>query len=265
MPGWAEEQTPTPFLYICGNLKLWINCRLWGVWEVCFCIMAIKTFIKDNRNNLEVPLDYNDNEELLRCLFDSIFDVDKGYIFYRKKNEGPDYPQTERVFAYEFYRKWATNVEERNTEYIVNGEPAKEVSSFRNTQYQYPDLVLHHNQGDAIHQGIVCEIKRKKGLTTLNFEDDIKKLYHFACNKRCKYKFQFGVFILVGTKMDAIVDIILKTNNELLSFNKNNRKTNNIICVTYDGNVLEFCQLHELVSKSPEEMKAIIEEYRNNR
>ena len=33
MPGWAEEQTPTPFLYHKLNLKLVDNCRIWGVWE----------------------------------------------------------------------------------------------------------------------------------------------------------------------------------------------------------------------------------------
>lgn len=224
-----------------------------------------KMVYKLTESNKEIPKEFQDSEGLLKCLIVSLFDVKTGYIFYRKSERGAYLPQTERVFAYEFYRRWADNVSKNLQNYIVNGEPEKNVSKFRNTKHQYPDLVLHHSQGDYSNQGVVCEIKRKDSLTSSNFKDDINKLYHFVCAQQCKYRFKYGVFVLVGGKMDAIFKIILKINNELLTFNENNRKLNRIICITYDGTVLELCHLQRIINSSRDEMKELINKYKNER
>ena len=65
--------------------------------------------------------------------------------------------------------------------------------------------------------------------------------------------------------MDAIINAILNTNKELLTFNRNNKRLNNIVCITYNGVEMELCQLRELVDMSREQMRRIIVEYNNQR
>lgn len=123
------------------------------------------------------------------------------------------------------------------------------MSAFRNTNHQYPDLVLHHSQGDADFQGIVCEVKRKEGFTNTSFRTDIEKLGHFVGNRKCVYRFQFGVFILVGADMSEIIKAIKCIDKDILKFNRSNKTLQRIICLCYDGVVLKSVQMSELVNQ----------------
>jgi len=220
-------------------------------------------YMEDNEVNL--PDDFNDSDDsILKCLIQSLFNVKKGYIYYHKEEDGKPFPQTERVFAYEFYRQWATKVNDLyGVDYIVNGEPEKNrVSTCRKSKHLYPDLVMHHSQGDVTKQGIVCEIKRKEGLSYLSFRNDIEKLSYFVDKKKCKYTFQFGVFILVGSDMGEIIKVISETDKGLLKFNENSDLSPKIICITYDGQTMEAIQLSKLISMSPQERKIEINNYK---
>jgi hypothetical protein len=206
----------------------------------------MKEYRKD-QENIVIPDEYNDENDILKCLFQSVLDVDKGYIFYHTKKGGVK-PQTERVFAYELYRRWAQRVEDQfSGEYLINGEPEKSVSAFRSTNHQYPDLVLHHSQSDTDFQGVVCEVKRKEGFTNTSFRTDIEKLGHFVGNRNCLYRFRFGVFVLVGADMSDISKAIKRIDKEILKFNRSNKTLEKIICLCYDGEVLKSAQLSELV------------------
>ena len=48
-PGWAEEQTPTPFLYYKLNLKQITNSRIRGV---CWQLYLVTSYVKENPNNV---------------------------------------------------------------------------------------------------------------------------------------------------------------------------------------------------------------------
>lgn len=223
--------------------------------------MAILTF--SNRGDIVLPDEYKDSENLLLCLMKSLFDVSKGYIWYHKSDDDSDYPQTERVFAYEFYRRWTENLkEDKIDDYIVNGEPEKKTSNFRNGRSNFPDLVLHHSQGDITRQGIVCEIKRGEGLTNINFRNDIEKLSYFVDEDRCDYCFQFGVFVLVGSDMGEVLSSIKKIDGGLLRFSEKFGYCNKLICITYDGTVLETVQLSEVLSYTSKEIDNIIKKYK---
>ena len=216
-------------------------------------------------NGVNLPNDFNDSDDsILECLIKSLFNVKEGYINYHKEENGKLYPQTERVFAYEFYRQWATNVNSQyGVDYIVNGEPEKNrVSTCRKLRHLYPDLVMHHSQGDVTKQGIVCEIKRKEGLSNLNFRNDIEKLSYFIDKRKCKYTFQFGVFILVGSNMGEIIKAISETDKGVLKFNENNDLSPKIICITYDGQNMEAIQLSKLINLLPQERKMEINNYK---
>lgn len=139
-----------------------------------------------SNSEINLPDDFNDSgDSILKCLIQSLFNVKEGYIYYHKEENGKLFPQTERVFAYEFYRQWAAKVNQQyGMDYIVNGEPEKNrVSTYRKVRHLYPDLVMHHSQGDVTKQGVVCEIKRKEGLSNLALEMTLKN-YHTLLIKR---------------------------------------------------------------------------------
>lgn len=43
---------------------------------------------RKGQNNIEIPEKYKDLRGLIKCLFQSVLDVDKGYIYYHKKMVG---------------------------------------------------------------------------------------------------------------------------------------------------------------------------------
>ncbi len=218
-----------------------------------------------SNSEINLPDDFNDSgDSILKCLIQSLFNVKEGYIYYHKEENGKLFPQTERVFAYEFYRQWAAKVNQQyGMDYIVNGEPEKNrVSTYRKVRHLYPDLVMHHSQGDVTKQGVVCEIKRKEGLSNLSFRNDIEKLSYFVDKKKCKYTFQFGVFILVGSNMGEIIKAISEIDKGILKFNENFDLSLRIICITYDGQNMEAIQLNKLLSMSPQERKIEINNYK---
>lgn len=208
--------------------------------------MCRVSFKRSDKENLLVPTVYKDNEDqILRCFLQSILEVDEGYIFYHSDKD--TFAQTERVFAYEFYRKWANKVDALyNKKYLVNGEPEKSTSMFRTVNHKYPDLVLHHNQGDIRNQGIVCEVKRKEGFSTKSFRDDIEKLCYFV--SKCDYKFQFGTFVLVGTNMSDIISAVSDIQKSSINFNARDNSFEKIVCITYNGCEMETVLMSQLIN-----------------
>lgn len=204
-------------------------------------------------------------------LFRSISLVDKKYIDYTIYNgrEKEKQYHKERVFAYELYRQWANIIENECKEPLVlNAELDKIIEERISTEddienleemRKYPDLVLHNGQDSDNNQKIVCEIKRNtqsKISSSAIFAD----LYIIACYMdkvkfHCgKKPFEYGVFILLNGKLEQIKGIkkaIIKVSANDYSYRLFKEEMNchfdNIICITYDGAILEYKTLKGLL------------------
>ena len=115
--------------------------------------------------DIVVDDDYEDNEDLLLNLYKSILSVKRKYVLYTNKNTSATQNHLERVFAYELYRQWSNRIQILYPEYVINGEPEKSPKLFSklySQKHTFPDLVMHHDQGDHDYQGVICEIKSSK-------------------------------------------------------------------------------------------------------
>lgn len=207
-------------------------------------------------------------------LFRAISLVEKKYLNYTVHNgdEKAKRYHKERVFAYELYRQWANIlVSECKESLILNAELDKIIDerissedstgSVDNSEefLKYPDLVLHQDQGSDKIQKIICEVKRntdKQVSASAIFAD----LYKLACymdeNKfhTGKKPFEYGVFILLNGKLEQIKGIkktkikVSENDYRYLLFKKEmNSHFDNIICITYDGAILEYKTLKGLL------------------
>ena len=205
--------------------------------------------VKDSGST--IPKEFNDEKNMLRDLFESIICVEDKYVLFKDKTTGKIREHLERVFAYELYRQWANRIQlVTNGDLIINGEIEKSPKVFdyyKSKVHKYPDLVMHSSQGNCDFQGIVCEIKTKK-VTVSSFKEDIDKLNCFVCGKDEKYRFSFGVFILIGDDMNRIFNIMDETEGDAFKATFNERM-NRIICVTYNHNHLEAVRFDWLIKK----------------
>lgn len=132
---------------------------------------------------------------------------------------------------------------------------------------QFPDMVLHHNQGDNKSQGIICEIKRKEGFNLKSFRDDIEKLDCFM-QKESNYKFAIGAFILVGDTIDEIYNKVASLKDSMIGLRstvKTVETQKRIVCIAYNGNTLEFSTLYNMIrnrKKHPDNL-FFVEKHRN--
>lgn len=231
----------------------------------------------------QIDLPFGKDNKYFLDLFDSIIQVDRRYIEYNVKYNDNRFgyeKHLERVFAYELYRHWGNRIVSGCPSLMLNAEINKVISvnkilckSDNNENSPlpriettlYPDMVLHHSQGDDKAQIMICEIKRDKNLTdSLIFGDLYKECCYMSKEKfkEGKEPFRYGVFIVIGdNRLSHIFEKLknstaIKTNDgdEDLKFVVFvNDKTMNfafsrIVCVAYDGNVLEYNTFNKLIN-----------------
>lgn len=231
----------------------------------------------------QVELPFGKDNKYFLDLFDSIIQVDRKYIEYKVKYNDNRYgyeKHLERVFAYELYRHWGNRIMSGCSSLLLNAEISKvinvnkiicnSVNKENNSLSKiettlYPDMVLHHCQGDDKAQIMTCEIKRDKNLSDSLIFGDLYKVCCYMSKekfKEGKEPFRYGVFIVIGN--DGLSQIYeklkdsttIKTNdgNEDLKFEDfiNDRTMNfafsRIVCVAYDGNVLEYNTFNKLIN-----------------
>ena len=285
MPGWAEEQTPAPFLYICGNLKLWINCRLWGVWEgLLFRKMCIFYKLEELKCNFMTSLDIgllkrnaencfpfceNDEDKLhLLLFFQAIASVNSDYLHYYqnvldsqgRENYKVEEILLERTFAYELYRNWQNQLEmyhintvrvdaeigKKITNRAINYEKLKEIEG----DYKEPDLVLHAGQGVTDNHTIICEIKRNVQLDNNKISNDIIKICHFIDPRIWNGKpYKFGSFVVVNKDFDELNTQIVKSKefiNKKIREKELTPDLSHILCIAYNGDTVKWDTLNNL-------------------
>lgn len=222
----------------------------------------------------KINLSYGKDIKYFRILFEALIRVSNQYLHYSisnisDKNVFEEQEQVERVFAYELYRQWANLLDELHVKNVVlNGETAKMlksveirceyrlVSGVKKYKTIFPDLVLHSSQGNNMKQKIICEIKRNGSLTAQNLYADLFKLCCYMDTKsydkdKGQNAFKYGVFILVDGNLNTIKEKINSNpiiwyngkKKEWNSFRKSKMykdKCNKIVCVAYNGKVLEY-------------------------
>lgn len=193
---------------------------------------------------------YKDEDCMLLNLFKSILSVDNKYLLFTEKETSKSHYHVERVFAYELYRQWANRIQILyDNKYLINGEIGKTTSlfdQFSSLGYKFPDLVLHQSQGNCDYQGVVCEIKTSN-VTRPSFKEDIEKLCCFVCGDNEKYRFSFGVFILVGVDIKRILDLMDEIDHDVFKANLKERMER-VICVAYNDGWLETTRLDWLIN-----------------
>lgn len=200
----------------------------------------------------EVHVDdsYEDKDDMLLDLFKSILSVERKYVLLTDKKTKAIQVHLERVFAYELYRQWNNRIQITNPHLVINGEPGKSPKLFSklfSKTHMYPDLVMHHDQGDEVFQGVVCEIKTSK-VNSFDFKKDIEKLCCFVCGRKSKYRFNFGVFVLVGSGISHILEIMNEIDGQIFKARVKSR-TKRIICVAYDGECLQTVRFDWIINK----------------
>lgn len=207
-------------------------------------------------------------------LYRAISLVDKKYICYTIYNgsEKEKHFHKERVFAYELYRQWANILERECDEPIVlNAELDKIINERIETRddtennndikevQKFPDIVLHNGQGDDKMQKIICEIKRNTE-NNISCSVILADLYKLACYMdEEKFHsgikpFEYGVFVFVNGSLDKIKEIKkakIKVSSADYLFSQFEQEMSkhfkNIVCVTYDGDILEYKTLKGLL------------------
>ena len=227
----------------------------------------------------QVDLPFGKDNKYFKILFDAIMKVDESFVRYTNKLGNKKKERTEhleRVFAYELYRQWFNLLDAENIKsLILNAEVHKNLDKdidYENNNVTeqlsvYPDMVLHHSQGDCANQKMICEIKRKEGLNYSKILADLYKLNLYMENIVVKNgkAFDYGVFILEGDKMAFLKKCLKKkTTTKIMrndisidSFknnedddNENNQfkyHSNHIVCIAYDGTTLEYDTLANIL------------------
>ena len=225
-----------------------------------------------------VQLPFGKDNMYFHQLFYAILQVSEDYIKYEVEfGEGrKGYNRhLERIFAYELYRRWGNIIEADKEDLMLNAEIDKvininsilieteEVQTPLKTEEikLYPDIVLHHSQGDVNKQIIICEIKRNHQLTGSKIFGDMYKTSCYMTKGifgEGKEPYKYGVFLIVGSGLSIIRDRV-KCNTEInindcrkvefKDFIKDqilSPSFDRIVCVAYDGTNLEYNTLNKL-------------------
>lgn len=179
-------------------------------------------------------------------LVNAISNVDKQYLSYAKTNANADgrddqINQLERVFAYELYFQWSLL---KDDNLVLNGE----IGKIWNTEYCYPDLVLHGGQDDPENNRVVVEIKREcmvDGMPEAILKD-LQKLSSFLKSvdknsQSCKFKnYNNAVFILLKGELEEISNALkmkeasqYELNGDVICLTFNEKKEINISKLSY--------------------------------
>lgn len=214
-----------------------------------------------------------DLQKVICTLFDAILHVNQSYLEFEEPEKKVWVSHLERVFAYELYHQWSKILKREKlfgpTKFVLNAEINKNTNYFGHVGegVKYPDMVLHHNQGDNKNQGIVCEIKRKGGFNLKSFRDDIEKLDCFM-QEESNYRFAIGTFILVGDKIDEIYNKVASLKKSMIGLRSTTKTVEiqkRIVCIAYNGNNLEFSTLYQMIcnrKKNPSNF-FIVEKHKN--
>ena len=206
------------------------------------------------KGNLRRLDEIDDSDKNLLHLFKAILNVDCNYV-----DSGTQFSKRlERVFAYELYHQWSMIIEKQNKKnyndkYLINGETSKNMSHFSldgKEDNLIPDMILHKSIDEPRGQAIVCEIKRKGNFENNGFKKDIQKLIRFVGEKQNEYTFGFGVFVLVGDQLKAIIE---KINSLNWTIKRCRFRSEKIILVAYDGIHLQTVSLHDALNKENRE------------
>lgn len=227
----------------------------------------------------QIQLPFGNDNKYFFWLFEAIRNVGIHYVEYKHYSSGNQYdyiPHLERVFAYELYRQWGNIIDSIGEDLVLNSEIGKTmmdetisvstVNNYKNAPKEkelslYPDLVLHHSQGDDTAQIQICEIKRNTGITGCAILGDLYKLSCYLDQNKyhSEYKnpFKYGIFIFVDGTLQVInghlnlnSHIKLKDDVEytLKKFITDRSDFfGNIVCISYDGTILEYELLSELI------------------
>ena len=220
-----------------------------------------------------VDLPFDEDNKYFFYLLEAIRKVDKKFVTYEhefSKHEHNYIAHLERVFAYELYRQWGNIIKSEGEDLVLNGEIRKTLTfwydaSGKKARDLYPDLVLHHSQGDDTHQVQICEIKRNLNLGGAKILDDLYKLACYMDKDKYKsgYKnpFIYGVFILINGKLSEIKKKIkerIKVISQKCNDTKKQYETikeeimkhySNIVCIAYDGDNIEYNTLKNIYPK----------------
>lgn len=175
-------------------------------------------------------------EKHIEILIRAISSVDASYLWYGESfNEcavnDRKIQHLERTFAYELYHKWRLLLNENFPNIVLNAEISKAVYDNLTQNTVFPDFVLHHGQGSDSNQILVCEVKRRYGLTPQKIQEDIIALASYLNNKTFSHNpFKLGVFILVGADIKYLKEQLLKFNLFSIA-----NYLDKIICITYDA------------------------------
>ena len=218
--------------------------------------------------NVECALFENQTTDLQKAictLFDAILNVKKSYLEFEEPEKKVWVSHLERVFAYELYHQWSRILKREKLygkdKYVLNAEVNKNMNYFGYTDegVKYPDMVLHHSQGNNKSQGIICEIKRNENLNNKSFREDIEKLEHFV-REETIYGFAFGVFILVGNCIDDIYKKVSASKKGLFGL-RNTTGTiicqKKIVCIAYDGQGISVSNLYNMIRSSRKHHKCL--------
>ena len=223
----------------------------------------------------QINLPFGNDNKYFKWLFDAICNVKNTYINYKVKyvtttDKESELYHLERVSAYELYRQWANILEKQTDTLVLNAEVDKSISysieaeleDSTNQEYKinvFPDIVLHHSQGDDRNQKMICEIKRNKYLTASLILGDLFKLSCYMDNEHFHsdyLPFEYGVFILIGTNIDTIRNLLvadtnIKKGDARYSVNNYKREFshtfNHIVCIAYNGTILEYETLDKII------------------
>ena len=226
-----------------------------------------------------IDLPFGKENKYFLQFFESVLRVDEKYLTYNiDYGEGRKeyFSHLERVFAYELYRQWGNQIELAKDPLVLNAEIKKVINgdyyichvidengeTIEQEFSVYPDIVLHHSQGDDNSQIMICEIKRAVNsyhcqvseLTGSAIFGDIHKILGYMTKlEEGKNPFKYGVFLVVNGGL-SIITSKLKSNTkikiskgqtELVFSDFINEKASlhlfqRIVCVAYDGSRLEY-------------------------
>ena len=210
--------------------------------------------------DINIELSSLKENETLQCAFcsllEAILKVKKEYLEYSDPIKNVYISHYERVFAYELYHQWSTVLkkEKLDQDYIINAEVGKNTSYFGKIDHgvKFPDMVLHHNHGDNLNQGIICEIKRKEGLDYYSLRNDLEKLSYFLNNEK-SYGFALGVFILVREDFETIRQYVHRSRKGLIGITQTKEAKEfqkRIICLTYKNERIDFSDLQSILKNT---------------
>lgn len=154
---------------------------------------------------------------------------------------------------------------------MLNGEIDKVIESLpigieegnsdkKSSLSTYPDLVLHHSQSDADNQMMICEIKRGINISGSLILGDLYKISRYIS----LLKFRYGVFILTKGNLKDIKSKVKETTT--IKYGKDRKQykdikeeilndSSRIVCVTYDGSLLEYNTLKTIMAGKTQNKK----------